>query len=291
MHTPPLFVIATACLAASAWGQGAEATPRHDLRGNYRYRAGDKLRIVERRDQTQEVRVRRGTEVVERDAQREGVEQRYVLELLEVTPEGDLLRALRTYEALTVLPTEASIPVEGIQVLFRRGDEGLRYTAEQGVTLPDELKAALEDAGDGSAPTENTGALFPEEPVAVGGRWVREPAAIAEVLGLEAVDLLPASKVEGELKEARARPGATPLLRSEVRVSLHASRFQGLVGSEPFVFELRCDLELPAGGADPAQDLRIHGEVRGKAPSPANDGTILELELDLDLTLTREALP
>lgn len=268
-----------------------ETPPGHDLRAIYRYRAGDKVRITERRDQRQEVRVRRGTQVEERDGAREGLEQRYVLEVLEATEGGDLVRAVRSYEALRLLGDQPrEVPVEGLRVLLTRKDDALKAVPEHGVELPPELEALLAEVGDGSAAIEHTAVLFPEAPQAEGGTWTCDPADVAAALDLGFGRLEPESRAQGTLRSVTPRPGQAPLLRSEVEVALRAREFNGLHATQPFTCDLRCTLERPADGGDPAQTVRVTGTLRGKAPSPAGDGTTLELEVDLELSITREVL-
>lgn len=268
-----------------------------DLRAVYKWKAGDKLRVTERRDQNQRVVTRAGLQVVDEQNQRIGWEQRYRLDVTKVDDRGRIAEATRTYESLTDLARGEKVEVAGLKVRWvRREDGSLAWEPPEGATLDPFVREVLDEdregpdtEQDGDAPKGAGGKerddplhlLLPAKPVVLNEVWELPLDEVGDALGIPAADVLE-KKLQGKLAkvEAPAAADGPTFLEVELEVRLKAKTFQGMTCTKPVEYELTGSARLPAGGQSPDRRLRLGGQIRGTAPAE-EQGAQIEFEVRL----------
>lgn len=285
-------------LAPLAAQEGGART--FDLRAVYKWKAGDKLRVTERRDQNQRVVTRAGLQVVDEQNQRIGWEQRYRLDVTKVDDQGRIAEATRTYESLTDLARGEKVEVAGLKVRWvRREDGSLRWEPPEGATLDPFVREVLDEdlegpdtekGPDGKERDDPLHLLLPGKPVVLNEVWELPLDEVGDALGIPAADVLE-KKLQGKLAkvEAPAAAGGPTFLEVELEVRLKAKTFQGMTCTKPVEYELTGSARLPAAGQSPDRRLRLSGQIRGTAPAE-EQGAQIEFEVRLSQEEQHERL-
>ena len=292
----PVATLLLCLLSGRLWAQEGPAARTFDLRVTYRWKAGDKLRVHERRDQTQRIVTRSGLQVVDEQNLRMGWEQRYLLEVSKVDDKGRIAEATRTYEALEDLARGEALKVEGLKVRWvRREDGSLRWEPPEGATLDpfvrEVLDEDLEDADAADQGAEPLQLLLPKKPVVQGEVWELPLEEVGEALGIPVADVLE-KKLQGKLAgvEPPAQEGGATMLQVGLEVRLKAKSFQGMTCTRPVEYDLTGTAHLPAEGASPQRRLRLEGLIRGTAPAD-EPGAQVEFEVRLQQQEEHERAP
>lgn len=291
------FALALLAAALPVCAQEGEKKPVWDLQTPYRWKAGDKVRVKQRQDQTQRVVTRAGLQVVDEQTQRTGFEQRYLLLVSKVDEKGRIAEATRRYEELTDLSRGdrgEPVQVAGLEVRWIRDPDGaLRWEAPPGATLDpflrevlnedqEEKDAAEKDAGQEGA-ADPTRLLLPTKPVAEGESWELPLKEVQAAFGVESGDVLD-KKLQGTLRGVE--PGTAPAptyLQVELVLELKSRSFQGTPCPKPVEYALTGSARLPHAGASPEKKLALQGLIRGTAPAE-EAGAQLEFEVRLHMS-------
>lgn len=277
-------------LAAPASAQDA---PTYDLRQEYKYVAGDKVRVHERMETRAKYALRAGEQVMQEVDQTEGYDQRYVEEVQEVDADGDVIRALRTYTQVQDLATSETLDLKDkpFQVQMARDEDGtFRFTAvDQTAQVPDLLERLLDqEAGrkETESDDEDTQKLImPEQPVAVGATWQVPLEQACEVFKFPPETVGPAAEAQGTL-EAAEPSGEQTMLKVGLRFKLPLTSFNGMACPEPMKFDATISLRMPANASGPDGGATMEGVIKGKAKLPEDEGLPPDAVLDLDMKVT-----
>jgi hypothetical protein len=274
------------------------APPTFDLQRAYRWKAGDKVRVQELRDQTQRVVIRSGLQVVDEQNQRQGFEQRYLIEVTKVDERGRISEATRTYESLRDVARGEALAVEGLKVRWvRQADGALGWEPPQGATLDPFVREVLDedlegkDEGGEAGEPEPMRLLLAPKPVAVGESWELPLAEVGDAFGVVPADVVE-KQLTGKLAavEPPAAAGGPTFLQVTLEVRLKSKTFQGRACPRPVEYTLSGTARLPAGGESPARKLRLEGLIRGAAPAE-EPGSQVEFEVRLQQEETHERVP
>lgn len=279
-----------ALVAAPALAQDA---PTYDLRQEYKYVAGDKVRVHERTETHAKYALRAGDQVMQQVDQTEGFEQRYEEEVQEVDEKGDVTRSVRTYTQVQDLATSEALDLKDkpFKVQMARDEDGtFRFTpVEQGAAVPELLERVLDqEAGRKETESDDEGAqklIMPEQPVAVGATWPVSLQHACEVFKFEQETIGQGAEAQGTLEAAEPQ-GDLTMLKVALRFKLPMTSFNGMACPEPMKFDATINLRLPAGAAGPDGGASMEGVIKGKAKLPADEGLPPDAILDLDMKVT-----
>lgn len=282
--SPVLAVALTIALAASAGAQEG-----FDLRARHVPVVGERTQVREVTEQEQVLRSMSGPEELESVRQQLGSEARYLEEVQAVTPEGEVGRALRTYELVRDLERGESHELSGVQVAIVREPDGRRrFVVEQGEAPPLLTRLLEEELGrpddPAPAPEEDDPVqdMFPSGPVRAGERWEVPPERAARLFGCDPADLDPAGSSVSGLLETVTREGGVTLLHVTFQVKLALRRFEGLTPPEPVRVEARLKAIRAARGESPRLRQELTGRIQGKLPPPdAPQGVLLHFDVAL----------
>lgn len=279
-----------ALVAAPALAQDA---PTYDLRQEYKYVAGDKVRVHERTETHAKYALRAGDQVMQQVDQTEGFEQRYEEEVQEVDEKGDVTRSVRTYTQVQDLATSEALDLKDkpFKVQMARDEDGtFRFTpVEQGAAVPELLERVLDqEAGRKETESDDEGAqklIMPEQPVAVGATWPVSLQHACEVFKFEQETIGQGAEAQGTLEAAEPQ-GDLTMLKVALRFKLPMTSFNGMACPEPMKFDATINLRLPAGAAGPDGGASMEGVIKGKAKLPTDEGLPPDAILDLDMKVT-----
>lgn len=272
----------------------AQAQDTYDLRqaDEYKHAVGDRIRVEREERQDSKVVVQNEGQVLQRQEGAEGFTSTHVDEVLEVDGEGEVTRLRRSYETFRDLTTGDDVDVSGLVVLLERSAEGKHtFKAEGDKEVPPAVQARLlqeaakKDAEEESGEDEDDrqDALLPDAPVAVGATWDVPPETAIEAFGFEESEIVPeASSIKGTLVSVEERDGQK-YLDVQVTIDLAFKRFQGLTCPEPAKFQMKLELELPAGGTSPTGEAKLSGTFDGQATMPnAPPGVTVDIDLNVE---------
>lgn len=277
-------------LAAPALAQDA---PTHDLRGDYKFVAGDKVRVHELQQTRAKYALRDGDKVLQSVDQTEGYEQRYEEEVQEASPEGEATKAVRSYSFVRDISSGETLELteKPFKVQMARDEEGTyHFTAvEAGVQVPALLETILDqEAGRKETEAVEESAqrlMMPEAPVAVGATWAIPVEKACEVFKFEPEQVASEGvETQGTLSGAEAK-GAETELKVAIRFKLPLKSFNGMSCPEPMLFEATLEILMPAGATSPNGQVTAKGDVKGKALLPPEEGMPKDAVLDLDMTV------
>jgi hypothetical protein len=272
--------------------QGGDAKT-YDLRGDYKYVAGDKVRVHERSRTRAQYALKAGAEVLQKVDQTDGYEQRYEEEVQAVDERGNITKSVRTYVSIEDFATAEKLDFaqKPIKVQMDRAEDGTyRFTAMEGATVPPALQQILDqDAGSKESEAEDEGAqrlIMPEGQVAVGAQWTVTNENACQVFQLEPTDLAAeGTKAEGRL-EAAEPAGDLTMLSVNLLFDLKLSKYSGMDCREPMALHATLALRMPAGAGSPDGEATMEGSIRGTAQIPPDEGMPPGSILELDMTMT-----
>ncbi|MCO5167364.1 MAG: hypothetical protein M9894_13525 [Planctomycetes bacterium] len=285
---PSLALCLAALLAAPALAQEGAT---YDLRQEYKYKAGDKVRVHERNETRQRYTVRQGDEVEQGDGL-EGYEWRYEEEVQEVDAQGRPVRSVRAYSLVHDLSTDERLDLDKapVKVQLSRDEDGLpRFTpVDDGAELPAVLERLLLEH-EGGAPGEGDAEdtlkhVMPDGPVAVGTRWPISREQICKVFPFDPDEIGDGAELHGTLVGAEPKGGLT-LLNVALRVKLPLKSYSGMVCSEPMLFDATISLRMPAGAGAPDGGATMEGTMKGKARLPDGGEMPADGSFELDLSV------
>lgn len=281
-----------AILVAPARGQqGGGKT--YDLRGDYKYVAGDKVRVHERAHTHAKYALKAGAQTLQSVDQMEGYEQRYEEEVQAVDEQGNITRSVRTYLSVEDFATSEKLDFaqRPIKVQLEKGEDGaFRFTPLEGATVPPALQQVLDqDAGSKETEADDEGAqklIMPEGQVAVGAQWTVTNENACRVFQLDPADLsAEGTKAEGRLEGAEATNDQT-MLRVALAFDLRLTKYSGMECREPMTLHATLGLRMPEGAASPDGEATMEGSIRGTALIPPDEGLPPGAILELDMTMT-----
>ncbi|MBX3466553.1 MAG: hypothetical protein KF878_06605 [Planctomycetes bacterium] len=290
--TPTVTLRLAAALALLAAPALAQEGATYDLRQDYKYKAGDKVRVHERNETRQRYTVRQGDEV-ERGDGVEGYEWRYEEEVQEVDGRGRPVRAVRTYTFVHDLSADERLDLAAapVKVQVSRDDDGLpRFAAvDGGAELPPLLERLLLEhdgggaAGEGDA-DDTLKHVMPPAPVAVGARWPITREQICKVFPFDPDEIGDGADLHGTLVSAEPKGGLN-MLTVALRIKLPLKSYSGMVCPEPMVFDATVTLRMPAGAGAPDGGATMDGTMRGKALLPDGGEMPADGSFELDLAV------
>lgn len=271
----------------------AQDAPTYDLRQEYKYVAGDKVRVHERMETRAKYSLRAGDQVMQEVDQTEGYDQQYVEEVQEVDAKGDVVRAVRTYTQVQDLATSETLDLKDkpFKVQMARDEDGtFRFTpVDQAAPVPDLLERLLDqEAGrkETESDDESTQKLImPEQPVAVGATWQVTLQHACEVFKFEPETVGPGAEAQGTLQAAEPK-GDLTMLKVDLTFKLPLTSFNGMACPEPMKFDATISLRMPAGATGPDGGATMEGAIKGKAKLPEDEGLPPGALLDLDMKVT-----
>ena len=265
-----------------------------------RWKAGDKVRVRQRQEQTQRIVMRSGLEVVDEQNVRGGFEQRYVLEVTKVDEKGRIVEAKRTYEALHDLERGEAVAVDGLVVRWLRDPDGaLRWEPPAGATLDRFVRETLDEdlegpdePGEEGAPDAARLLFSPGKPVAVGETWELDLAKVAPAFGISPEDVVK-KRLQGKLVEVEppAAAGGTAWLKLGLELQLELKSWEGRVAPRPVEYTITGSARLPAGGQGPERTLRLEAQVRGALPAEEEPGARIEFDMRQHLLEEQTRVP
>lgn len=287
-HVRSSLVVLLALAAGPVLAQ--EEAPTYDLRQDYKFVVGDKVRVHERTETRAKYALRAGEQVMQQVDQTEGYDQRYEEEVQEVSPEGEVTRALRTYTQVQDLATSQTLDLQDkpFKVQMTRDEDGtFRFAAvDEAAEVPELLERILEQESgrkETEADDESTQKLImPEQPVAVGARWQVAVPHACEVFKFEPETVGQGAEAQGALKAA-APQGEQTMLEVALRFKLPLTSFNGMPCPEPMIFDATIDLRMPAGATGPDGGAVMEGTIKGLARLPEDEGMPPDAVLDLDM--------
>lgn len=275
----------------------AQEAPTHEIPAvEPRWKAGDKVRVRQRQEQTQRIVMRAGLEVVDEQNVRVGFEQRYLLEVVKVDDKGRIAEAKRTYEALHDLQRGEPVKVEGLVVRWLRDPDGaFRWEPPAGATLDEFVRQTLEEDVEGAdepgakdAPPDPSRLLFSaKKPVAVGEVWEVPLELVAPMFEIPAAEVVE-KKLQGKLQEVEppAAVGGTGWLKVALELQLKVKSYEGRPCPRPVEYTVTGSARLPQGGVGPERTVRLEAHVRGVLPAEEEPGA--QVEFDMRQTLLEE---
>jgi hypothetical protein len=278
-------------LAAPALAQDA---PTFDLRSDYKFVAGDKVRVHELQQTRAKYALRDGDKVLQSVDQTEGYEQRYEEEVQEASAEGEATKAVRTYTFVRDISTGETLELteKPFKVQMARDEEGTYHftPVEAGAQVPTLLETILDqEAGRKETEAVEESAqrlMMPEAPVAVGATWAIPVEKACEVFKFEPDQVASEGyETQGTLSGAEPK-GAETELRVAIRFKLPLKSFNGMPCPDPMLFEATLEIVMPAGATSPNGQVSAKGDVKGKATLPPEEGMPKDAVLDLDMTVS-----
>lgn len=278
-------------LAAPALSQDA---PTFDLRSDYKFVAGDKVRVHELQQTHAKYALRDGEKVLQSVDQTEGYEQRYEEEVQEAGADGDVTRSVRAYAYARDIATGETLELaeKPFKVQMARDEDGTyRFTpVEEGAQVPALLETLLDqEAGRKETEAVEESAqrlMMPDAPVAVGATWAIPVEKACEVFKFEPEQVASEGvETQGTLTAAEVK-GAETELRVAIRFKLPLKSFNGMPCPDPMMFEANLEIVMPAGATSPNGQVSAKGDVKGKASLPPEEGMPKDAVLDLDMTVS-----
>lgn len=301
MHRTLPGLVLLGALAVPVLAQQGGAT--HDLRGaDYRYKAGDKIRVHERNETHAKYAIKSGAKVLNSVDALEGYEQRYEEEVQEVNAEGDITKSIRTYTFAKVLSTDLTLDLsqKPLKVQLALGEDGTYgFTpVDASASIPEVLQEILDqEAGKKETEAEDEGArrlIMPKEPVAVGATWSVPLEDVCQSFSFEP-ESVDAKGYEGKgtFEAAEPKDGLT-LLVATVTFKLPLTKFNDMECQGPMAFDSVVRMRFPAGGAGPELENSMQGTVKGVAKIPDDQGfppgTTYDLDMKMAITQTVERI-
>lgn len=284
-----------ACLlAAPALAQDAPAPTTYDLRQDYKFVAGDKVSVHEVQQTRAKYALRDGDKVLQSVDQTEGYEQRYVEEVQEASPEGDVTKSVRAYAFVRDIQSGETLDLgdKPFKVQMARDEEGTyQFTpVEAGAQVPALLETLLDqEAGRKETEAVEESAqrlMMPEAPIALGGTWAIPLEKACEVFKFEPEQVATEGvETQGTLAGAEPKGDGTEL-RVAIRFKLPLKSFNGMPCPDPMLFEATLEIVMPAGATSPNGQVTANGDVKGKATLPPEEGMPKDAVLDLDMTVS-----
>jgi hypothetical protein len=265
-------VSAAIALAASSGVAAQERDgPRYDLRAQYPFRVGDRVRVVSGARHEALVNVLRRGKPLRVENRRSGFELRYVDEVQALQP-GDV-RILRTYERVKDWGTgredrqrrQVLLDYSGDHMSVERTDEELLPVARQLLDNAAQVPFSVYDH------------LIPDMgPIPIGHRWTigNEPAA--QLFLLDPAAIVPeGSACTGTLHSARALNGIVQT-RLVFAYRLRFTRLFDITFDEPATLDVTQDGWQSANGAAPTEESTIRGTLTcaGRAQGAPADVTV-----------------
>jgi hypothetical protein len=270
----------------------ALAQQTHDLRGvEYRYKAGDKIRVHERNETHAKYAVKSGAKVLNSVDAIEGFEQRYDEEVQEVSAEGDITKSVRTYTFAKVLATDLTLDLaqKPLKVQMTLGEDGAYgFTpVDPNAPIPEVLQEILDqEAGKKETESEDQSArrlIMAKEPVAVGATWTVPLEDVCRSFRFEP-EHVDAKGYEGKGTFVAAdAKGDLTLLEATITFKLPLTKFNDMECVSPMAFDSVVRVRFPAGGAGPELESSMEGTVKGAAKIPDDQGFPAGTTYDLDM--------
>ena len=280
--------------AAPALAQDAPAPTTYDLRQNYKFVAGDKVRVHEVQQTRAKYALRDGDKVLQSVDQTEGYEQRYEEEVQEASAEGEVTKSVRAYAFVKDISTGETLDLteKPFKVQMARDEEGIYHftPVEAGAQVPQLLETLLDQEA-GKKETEGAEEsqqrlMMPEGPVAVGATWAIPVEKACEVFKFEPEQVASEGvETQGTLTAAEVK-GTETELRVAIRFKLPLKSFNGMPCPEPMLFEANLEIVMPAGATSPNGQVTAQGDVKGKALLPPEEGMPKDAVLDLDMKVS-----
>lgn len=288
----PGLVLLGVLAAAPARAQQQAAT--FDLRGDYTYKVGDKIKVHERNETHAKYAIKSGAKVLNSVDTVEGYEQRYDEEVQEVSAAGDITKSVRTYTFAKVFSTDQTLDLsqKPLQVQMALGEDGtFGFTpVDPQATIPPVLQEILDqDAGKKETEEEDQGArrlIMPAERQAVGGTWSVPLSDVCELFRFEPDHVQQeAYEGKGTLEAAETRPDGVTMLRATITFKLPLRKFNDLECKQPMAFDTVVRLSMPAEAAGPDGQSTMEGTVKGVAQIPEDQGFPPGSTYDLDMRM------
>jgi hypothetical protein len=271
----------------------AQQAATYDLRGDYRYKVGDKIKVHERNETHAKYAIKSGAKVLNSVDTVEGYEQRYEEEVQEVSAAGDITKSVRTYTFAKVFATDQTLDLsqKPLKVQMALAEDGtFGFTAlDPAVPIPEVLQEILDqDAGKKETEEEDQSArrlVMPAERQAVGATWSVPLSDVCELFRFEP-DQVQQEGYEGKGKlEAAERQGELTMLRATVGFKLPLKKFNELECEKPMAFDTVIRLSMPVDAGGPEVQSSMDGTMKGIARIPEDQGFPPGSTYDLDMRI------
>ena len=176
--------------------------------------------------------------------------QERVVEILSTGDEGKPSKVRYTYKSMTSTKAgeEKSVKVEGLIVTVDMTGEVAKIEAEGGKTIPVPLMAKLKASAKKSMSDKKKKGpevLLPENPVAIGAEWSKEPTAALKSMGISIDSLI---KDKSSVK-CKLEQGENGLLEITMTLRFAFSSFQGMtVEGDPMTISIDVVLSIAPKG-------------------------------------------
>jgi hypothetical protein len=282
-----------ALLGALAGPALAQTAATFDLRGDYSFKVGDKIKVEERNETHAKYAIKSGPKVLNSVDTVEGYEQRYEEEVQEVSAAGDITRSVRTYTYAKVFSTDQTLDLsqKPLKVQMALGEDGtFGFTpVDPAAPIPDLLQEILEqDAGKKETEEEDQGArrlIMPAERQAVGATWSVPLKDVCELFRFEPEHVAQDAYEGKGVLEAAEPKGALTMLRSTITFKLPLKKFNDLECVQPMAFDTVVRISMPADASGPDGQSIMEGTVKGVAQIPEDQGFPPGSTYDLDMRM------
>jgi hypothetical protein len=259
-----------------AQGQAGEA--RYDLRANYPFRLGEKVRVVDGARHEGLVNVLRRGKPLRVENRRGGYELRYTDEVQGVAPRGGVTRVLRTYERVKDWATGQEDRTPRTAVLDYTG-EALSVTRKGDLSPIADRLLTTETKVPFSAQDQMIPSLGP---IPVGTRWTIPNGPAAQIFLLDPANLADGSVCTGVLHSVRTQKGVEQV-RVVVTFDLRVKKIYDITFDEPATLACTLDLWSTANGAAPGSSGTFTGSMKGEG---AVEGAPEDVSVQLTVTVT-----
>lgn len=240
--------VAAALVAAFAFTAGADEYDLVKL-ADRNHAVGATYHEVNSETEHQKQTVSQGGNVVQQMDRSKTTSYDRTVEVLAVNDKGKPTKTKVTFKSFSLKQGEETkdLSVDGLVVTVDASGDATTVTAEGGKEVPGEVEEFLKAEASKAKNKDEKGPrqLLPENPVAMGAEWSKDPTKAVEQMGIPAAGLdTAASSCKGTLTK-----GETHALKINLKLHLVFTTFQGMPCEEPVVIDLDFTIETTAEGA------------------------------------------